>query len=158
MNLEKYKAQNELSTNDIVDMLKPEFPRFDKRQVSMVTKGTYGVVLAPKAVRILNKAHPQKTENRNRGNRITVWMNDYLYSLLLSKCESESRTMQDVAEMAIYTYLKPEALRIESQELNLKPDKELLMKVYNLKNELCLKCGNYQLAHHGACDNCRWKQ
>ena len=128
MNLEKYKAQNELSTNDIVDMLKPEFPRFDKRQVSMVTKGTYGVVLAPKAVRIL------------------------------TKCESESRTMQDVAEMAIYTYLKPEALRIESQELNLKPDKELLMKVYNLKNELCLKCGNYQLAHHGACDNCRWKQ
>ena len=120
MNLEKYKAQNELTTNDIVDMLKPEFPRFDKRQVSMVTKGTYGVVLAPKAVRILNKAHPQKKENRNRGNRITVWMNDYLYSLLLSKCESESRTMQDVAEMAIYTYLKAEALRTQPHELNSK--------------------------------------
>ena len=120
MNLEKYKAQNELSNNDIVEMLKPEFPRFSKSQVSQVSKGTYGVVLAPQAVKILNEAHPTKNA-RTRGNRITVWMNDYLYSLLLLKCESESRTMQDVAEMAIYSYLKPEARRIESHELNLKP-------------------------------------
>ena len=124
MNLEKYKAQNELTTHDNVDMLKPEFPRFDKRQVSMVTKGTYGVVLAPKAVRILNKAHPQKKETRNRGNRITVWMNDLLYAMLLSKCDETGLTMQDVAEMAIYTYLRSEARRIESQELNLKSRKE----------------------------------
>lgn len=24
-----------------------------------------------------------------------------------------------------------------------------------LRNELCLKCGNYTLAHDGACDGCR---
>jgi hypothetical protein len=120
MNLEKYKAQNELTTNDIVDMLKPEFPKFDKRQVSMVTKGTYGVVLAPQAVKILNEAHPTK-DNRTRGNRITVWMNDYLYALFLSGCEERDITMQEMAEMAIYTYLKPEARRIDSHELNLKP-------------------------------------
>lgn len=120
MNLEKYKVKNNLSNNDIVELIKPDFPRFAKQQVTMVSKGTYGVVLAPQAVKILNEAHPTK-DNRTRGNRITVWMNDYLYSLLLTKCESESRTMQDVAEMAIYSYLKPEARRIESQELNLKP-------------------------------------
>ena len=123
MNIEKYKAANELTTNDIVEMIRPEFPRFDKKQVSMVTKGTYGVVLAPKAVKILNEAHPTQ-ENRTRGNRVTVWMNDFLYGLLLSKCESESRTMQDVCETAIYTYLKPEARRIESQELNSKRNGE----------------------------------
>lgn len=26
-----------------------------------------------------------------------------------------------------------------------------------LRNELCLKCGRYPLAHEGACDGCRWR-
>ena len=26
-----------------------------------------------------------------------------------------------------------------------------------LRNELCLKCGNYTLAHDGACDGCKWR-
>lgn len=25
-----------------------------------------------------------------------------------------------------------------------------------LRNELCLKCGNYTLAHEGACNGCQW--
>lgn len=25
-----------------------------------------------------------------------------------------------------------------------------------LRNELCMKCGNYTLAHEGACDVCKW--
>lgn len=27
-----------------------------------------------------------------------------------------------------------------------------------LRNELCLKCGNYTLAHDGACDGCKWRE
>lgn len=27
-----------------------------------------------------------------------------------------------------------------------------------LRNELCLKYGNYTLAHDGACDGCRWRR
>ena len=27
-----------------------------------------------------------------------------------------------------------------------------------LRNELCLKCGNYTLAHEGACDVCKWRE
>ena len=27
-----------------------------------------------------------------------------------------------------------------------------------LRNELCLKCENYTLAHEGACNGCRWKR
>lgn len=26
-----------------------------------------------------------------------------------------------------------------------------------LRNELCLKCGKYTLAHEGACNGCRWR-
>ena len=27
-----------------------------------------------------------------------------------------------------------------------------------LRNELCLKCGNYTLVHEGACNGCRWRR
>lgn len=27
-----------------------------------------------------------------------------------------------------------------------------------LRNELCLKCGNYTMAHEGACNGCRWRR
>ena len=27
-----------------------------------------------------------------------------------------------------------------------------------LRNELCLKCGNYTLGHEGACNGCRWRE
>lgn len=27
-----------------------------------------------------------------------------------------------------------------------------------LRNELCLKCGNYTLDHEGACNGCRWRR
>lgn len=27
-----------------------------------------------------------------------------------------------------------------------------------LRNELCLKCGKYTLAHDGTCNGCRWRE
>lgn len=27
-----------------------------------------------------------------------------------------------------------------------------------LRNELCLKCENYTLAHEGACNGCKWRK
>lgn len=27
-----------------------------------------------------------------------------------------------------------------------------------MRNELCIKCGNYKNAHLGACNGCRWKK
>lgn len=27
-----------------------------------------------------------------------------------------------------------------------------------MRNELCLKCGNYTLAHEEACNGCRWRR
>lgn len=31
-------------------------------------------------------------------------------------------------------------------------------EIDTLRNELCLKCGNYRESHNGACDGCRWKK
>lgn len=31
-------------------------------------------------------------------------------------------------------------------------------KIDALRNELCLKCENYTLAHEGACNGCRWRR
>lgn len=31
-------------------------------------------------------------------------------------------------------------------------------EIDTLRNELCLKCGNYTLAHEGACNGCRWRE
>lgn len=35
--------------------------------------------------------------------------------------------------------------------------RSLLRDLKDCRNELCLKCGDYKLAHKGACDGCRWK-
>ena len=31
-------------------------------------------------------------------------------------------------------------------------------EIDTLRNELCLKCGNYTMAHEGACNGCRWRR
>ena len=31
-------------------------------------------------------------------------------------------------------------------------------EIDTLRNELCLKCGNYTLAHEGAYNGCRWRR
>ena len=33
----------------------------------------------------------------------------------------------------------------------------LYKELQNCRDELCLKCGSYSLAHLGACDHCRYK-
>ena len=34
---------------------------------------------------------------------------------------------------------------------------ELKKELHAMRNELCLKCGNYREAHNGACNGCRWE-
>ena len=35
---------------------------------------------------------------------------------------------------------------------------ELKKELDAMRNELCYKCGNYEQAHNGWCDHCRWKK
>jgi hypothetical protein len=30
--------------------------------------------------------------------------------------------------------------------------------ISTIRNELCLKCGRYKMAHEGSCNGCRWKK
>jgi len=105
MNIEKYMVSNSLSPADVVELLKPNFPKFDKRQVSMCKNGEYGVTLSPMAVKTLNAVHPVRKENRKKGNRITVRLTDVEYAALLSFVEMTNSTVQDEAEKAIRWYL-----------------------------------------------------
>ena len=34
---------------------------------------------------------------------------------------------------------------------------DLKRNLRDCRNELCLKCGDYKMAHKGACDGCRWQ-
>ena len=106
MNIEKYMVSNELSPADVVELLKPNFPKFDKRQVSMCKNGEYGVTLSPLAVKTLNAVHPVKKENRQKPCRITVRMTDLEYAKLISFCEEQGETVQAVAEKAVRWYLR----------------------------------------------------
>ena len=35
---------------------------------------------------------------------------------------------------------------------------ELVKDNKDLRNELCLRCGQYKMAYKGACDGCKWKE
>ena len=35
---------------------------------------------------------------------------------------------------------------------------EAKSELATMRNELCYKCGNYEQAHNGWCDHCRWKK
>ena len=35
---------------------------------------------------------------------------------------------------------------------------EMKKELAAMRNELCYKCGNYEQAHNGWCDHCRWKK
>lgn len=49
-------------------------------------------------------------------------------------------------EMAMYNRLSA------YEDTGLTPE-----QIKTLRNELCLKCGAYEMAHKGACDGCRWR-
>lgn len=35
---------------------------------------------------------------------------------------------------------------------------ELKAELKDCRNELCLRCGQYLVAHNGACNGCRWRR
>ena len=123
MNIEKYMVSNELSPADVVDMLKPNFPKFGKNHVSMCKNGEYGVTLSPMAVKTLNKHYPVRKENRVRANKVTVHVDDIVYAALIDFCAEKGITKQDAIETAIYTMIEPQIKAIGISRVKLK-DKE----------------------------------
>ena len=105
MDIEKYKRQNDLSSDEIIHLLRHEYPKFSHAALSMVKKKTYGVVLAPKAVRLLDAAFPMKKPKRKKSNQLTVRVDDCTFEQLSGYCIISGRTVQDVVECALDQYL-----------------------------------------------------
>jgi len=101
MNIEKYKAFNGLTNDDLIDLIKPVFPKFGKAPLSMCSRGVYGVVLAPQAVKTLNKAHPPKKENRKLPNKLTVRLSDGMYECLKYEAQKRGWSIQKICERLI---------------------------------------------------------
>lgn len=104
MNLQKYIDSNQLTYDDITAMLKEEFPKVSRSPLSMVKSGTYGVVLAPKAVRILNEAHPVKKPARKKGHQLTVRVGEFRYADIMEECAFRKLTVQDFLETLLNLY------------------------------------------------------
>lgn len=105
MKIEEYRLTNNMTTDDVVGLLKPAFPKFSKSTFSMVKNGVYGVVLAPRAVKVLNKAHPPKVEHRAKGNKLTVRLDDRTFARLQDYCKDTHQTIQSGVERIIQNEL-----------------------------------------------------
>ena len=105
MNIEGYRLANNMTTEEVVGIIKPHFPKFSKSTFSMVKNNVYGVVLAPKAVKALAKAHPIKKENRTKSNRLTVRLDDRTYHRLQDYCKATHQTIQSGVEQIIINEL-----------------------------------------------------
>lgn len=97
MNLERYKAFNGLTNEDVISLIKPVYPKFGKAPLSMCARGTYGVVLAPQAVKVLNQAHPPKRERKDR-DRVTVRLPAEVYADLLHIAKGKGWSIQRICE------------------------------------------------------------
>lgn len=86
--------------------------------------------------------------NTDAGDRIAEEGAIAIENLLI-----ENRALRQINEkqtaVARMMFDEMEVLRNQLHEAN--------SKMEALRNELCYKCGNYEQAHNGWCDHCRWK-
>jgi len=113
-----------VSQKVMIQILRQYFPSFTKSICSIVMRPKkYGVSLCPEAEAVLvdvfgpgpglarpdidvELPQPRRKENRKKGNRVTVWMNDDLYLRLVSlKTSEEFPTMTALVERAIREFI-----------------------------------------------------
>lgn len=124
-NYNEYLDNAGITQKVMQQILQPYFPGFTKSICSIVTRPQkYGVSLCPEAEAVLVEtfgpgpglARPdadcdmpvprRRRENRKRGNRITVWMDDETYLRMISlKTAKEFPTIQAFAEAAIRSFI-----------------------------------------------------
>ena len=69
-----------------------------------------------------------------------------LHEIMERQAESNARLIAEAIK-------KDEEIGQLQEELN-----EAKSELNAMRNELCYKCGNYEQAHNGWCDHCRWKK
>ena len=71
--------------------------------------------------------------------------------------ENEMNDLKALTECAECTWDYIDRLRMALASACKERD-ELKKELDAMRNELCYKCGNYEQAHNGWCDHCRWKK
>ena len=71
--------------------------------------------------------------------------------------ENEMNDLKALTECAECTWDYIDRLRMALASACKERD-ELKKELAAMRNELCYKCGNYEQAHNGWCDHCRWKK
>lgn len=108
----------------LVSVLRQYFPSFTKSICSIVMRPQkYGLSLSPEAEAVcvdvfgpgpglarpdmeVEAPQPRRKENRKKGNRVTVWMNDDLFLRLVSlKTGKNFPTMTALVESAIREFI-----------------------------------------------------
>lgn len=46
--------------------------------------------------------------------------------------------------------------KLQDEQASVPSLKDVIKELWNCRNELCLRCGKYENAHRGACDDCRY--
>ena len=80
-------------------------------------------------------------ENQQRHIEALMKANDSLKDAIARRDKQIEDMKQGMAQLA-----KAVAVKEEQSEL------------HAMKNELCQYCGEYERAHEGACDGCRWRE
>ena len=58
-----------------------------------------------------------------------------------------------IVEERVIEPIKNGELVVKTEE---RPQGEIIKELWNCRNELCLRCGKYEKAYCGACDDCRY--
>ena len=96
-----------ISSRSMVELMRTEFPRFDKTLLSKCRRpDLYGVVLHPRGYDILGEFPDRKPENRKLKNRITIRMTeDEAKKLLAYAAKDGYKSIQDWGRDKVQEYI-----------------------------------------------------
>lgn len=96
-----------ISGRSMVELMRTEFPRFDKTLLSKVRNPeAYGVVLHPRGFNILNEFPDRRTENRTLKKRIYGRLNEEEFTKLTAYIEKDGyKSVQDWLREQVQFYI-----------------------------------------------------
>ena len=96
--LRKLRKETGLTADEIVAILREQFPKIDKTCISKAESGKYGLALSREAMRYL-RAHiygvPQRKEKRIKRHCVSVRLTDEEYAWLQPHLQHEKQTAQE---------------------------------------------------------------
>ena len=158
MDYNRFKLKTGVTGADVTKCLHEKFPGFTKIQQSMISNPSkYGVRLITEAeqelIRVFDAKEEEK-EQRPKRTKISVRVDPELYTNFKEQISvSGYKTVQEAFETMIK---EPKQERSDFKAGYDEGYKSGRAELKNCINELCLKCGKYEIDFLGACDGCKW--